>query len=72
MWRACRLVDTGFHVLGWSRQEALDFMAGHTAFSMLNITDEVDRSIVWPGHALGYKQGELQIRELRTYRRQST
>ncbi len=67
MWRACRLVlDTGIHALGWSRQEAIDFMAGHTALSMLNITNEVDRYIEWPGQALGYKLGELQIRELRT------
>jgi uncharacterized protein (DUF885 family) len=66
MWRACRLVvDTGIHALGWSRQQAIDFMAEHTALSLLNITNEVDRYIAWPGQALGYKLGELHICELR-------
>ncbi len=66
MWRACRLVvDTGMHFLGWSRQQAIDFMAENTALTLLNITNEVDRYISWPGQALAYKMGELKIRELR-------
>jgi uncharacterized protein (DUF885 family) len=66
MWRACRLVvDTGLHALGWSRQQSIDFMAGHTALSLHEVTTEVDRYIAWPGQALGYKMGELKIRELR-------
>jgi uncharacterized protein (DUF885 family) len=66
MWRACRLVvDTGIHALGWSRQQAIDFMAENTALSVLNITNEVDRYIAMPGQALAYKLGELKIRELR-------
>lgn len=66
MWRACRLVvDTGMHYLGWSRQQAIDFMAANTALTLLNITNEVDRYISWPGQALAYKTGELKIRELR-------
>lgn len=66
MWRACRLVvDTGMHAMGWSRQEAMDFMAEHTALSMHEITTETDRYITWPGQALSYKLGELKIRELR-------
>jgi len=66
MWRACRLVvDTGMHYLGWTRQQAIDYMAEHTALSLLNISNEVDRYISWPGQALGYKMGEIQIRELR-------
>ncbi|MEQ8763349.1 MAG: DUF885 domain-containing protein [Planctomycetota bacterium] len=66
MWRACRLVvDTGIHALGWSRQQAIDFMAANTALSIHNITTEVDRYIAWPGQALAYKMGELKIRELR-------
>jgi uncharacterized protein (DUF885 family) len=66
MWRACRLVvDTGLHALGWSRQQAVDFMAAHTALSLHEVTTEIDRYIAWPGQALGYKMGELKIRELR-------
>jgi len=66
MWRACRLVvDTGMHALGWSRQRAIDFMAANTSSTLLNITNEVDRYIAWPGQALAYKMGELKIRELR-------
>ena len=65
-WRACRLVvDTGIHYLGWSRQQANDFMAQHTALSLHNIRAEVDRYIAWPGQAVAYKIGELQIRKLR-------
>jgi uncharacterized protein (DUF885 family) len=67
MWRACRLVvDTGMHALGWTRQQAIDFMAENTSSTLLNITNEVDRYIAWPGQALAYKLGELKIRELRT------
>jgi len=66
MWRACRLVvDTGLHALGWSRQQAIDFMAANTSSTLLNIANEVDRYIAWPGQALAYKVGELKIRELR-------
>jgi uncharacterized protein (DUF885 family) len=66
MWRACRLVvDTGIHYLGWSRQQAIDFMARNTALAQHNIVAEVDRYIAWPGQALAYKMGELKIRELR-------
>jgi len=66
MWRACRLVvDTGLHSKGWSRQQAIDYMAENSGLSMNNITSEVDRYISWPGQALAYKTGELKIRELR-------
>jgi uncharacterized protein (DUF885 family) len=66
MWRACRLVvDTGIHAFGWSRDEAIEFMISNTALSRLNITNEVDRYISWPGQACAYKIGELKIRELR-------
>ena len=67
MWRACRLVvDTGMHALHWTRQQAIDFMAANTSSTLLNIQNEVDRYIAWPGQALAYKIGELKIRELRT------
>lgn len=66
MWRACRLVvDTGMHAKGWSRQRAIEFMAEHTALPRPEIVTEVDRYISWPGQALGYKMGEIKIRELR-------
>jgi len=66
MWRACRLVvDTGLHALGWTRQQSIDFMAANTSSTLLNIANEVDRYIAWPGQALAYKIGELKIRELR-------
>ncbi len=67
MWRACRLViDTGIHAKGWTRQQALDYLADNTALSLLNVRTEVDRYISWPGQALAYKMGELTIWELRT------
>jgi uncharacterized protein (DUF885 family) len=66
MWRALRLVvDTGMHAKGWSRDEAIDFMAANSALSMHNIRSEVNRYIFWPGQALAYKMGEILIRELR-------
>jgi len=66
MWRACRLVvDTGIHYLGWTRQQAIDYLEANTALSMHNITAEVDRYIAWPGQALAYKTGEMRIRQLR-------
>jgi uncharacterized protein (DUF885 family) len=65
-WRASRLVvDTGIHALGWSRQQAVDFMLAHTALAPNNIDNEVDRYIVWPGQALAYKVGQLEILALR-------
>ena len=66
MWRAARLVvDTGMHSLGWSRQQAIDFLAENTALSMHNVQTEIDRYISWPAQALSYKLGELTIRRLR-------
>lgn len=66
MWRACRLViDTGIHSKGWTRQQAIDYLAGNTALSLKNVQVEVDRYIAWPGQALAYKMGELTIVELR-------
>ncbi|MBV8971274.1 MAG: DUF885 domain-containing protein [Sphingomonadaceae bacterium] len=67
MWRACRLVvDTGIHAQGWTKAQAVQFMADNTALSATNIDAEVNRYIADPGQALAYKIGELTIRRLRT------
>ncbi|KFD26628.1 DUF885 domain-containing protein [Sphingobium yanoikuyae] len=66
MWRACRLVvDTGIHAKGWDKAKAVAFMKANSALSDANIDAEVNRYISWPGQALGYKLGEIKIRELR-------
>jgi len=66
MWRACRLVvDTGIHAKGWTRQQAIDYMATRTSLPLHEVETEVDRYISWPAQALSYKLGELKIKELR-------
>jgi len=66
MWRACRLViDTGIHSMGWTREQALDYLASNTALSIHEVTTEVDRYISWPAQALSYKLGEYTIWQLR-------
>jgi uncharacterized protein (DUF885 family) len=68
MWRAVRLVvDTGLHSMGWTRDQAIDFFRTNAAKTDQDIIVEIDRYIVWPGQALGYKMGQLKIRELRTH-----
>jgi uncharacterized protein (DUF885 family) len=67
MWRAIRLVvDTGLHSMGWTREQAVDFFRSNAAKTDQDIIVEIDRYIVWPGQALGYKMGQIKIRELRT------
>jgi len=66
MWRAARLViDTGIHHKGWTREQAIRYLADHTALSEHEVETEVDRYISWPGQALSYKLGEMKILELR-------
>lgn len=61
-WRACRLVvDTGMHAKGWTRKQAIKFMLENTALAENNVVNEVDRYITWPGQALAYKTGQLEI-----------
>jgi uncharacterized protein (DUF885 family) len=65
-WRACRLVvDTGMHAFGWSRERAIQYMRDNTALSEVNIANEVDRYISWPGQALAYMIGRKHIESLR-------
>ncbi|HJU97141.1 MAG TPA: DUF885 domain-containing protein [Jiangellaceae bacterium] len=72
VWRACRLVvDTGLHAMGWTRQQAIDFMVAHMPVDLDTITVEVDRYIGMPGQALAYKVGQREILRLRSEARRS-
>lgn len=65
-WRASRLVvDTGIHELAWSRSDAEGFLLENTPLAANNITNEVDRYITWPGQALAYKTGQIELLRMR-------
>src|SRR6202167_1899159 len=71
MWRAIRLViDTGVHDKHWSRDQMVAFFHRYTAMDEPNVQSEVDRYIAWPGQALAYKLGQLEILKLRESARQ--
>jgi uncharacterized protein (DUF885 family) len=71
MWRDIRLVvDTGVHAKHWSRDQMIEYFTKYTAMDEPNIQTEVDRYIGWPGQALAYKLGQLQILKLRDEARQ--
>jgi uncharacterized protein (DUF885 family) len=60
--RAARLVvDSGLHTMGWTRQQAIDYMMAHTAESEHDVSSEVDRYIIWPGQATSYMIGKIEI-----------
>lgn len=64
--RAARLVvDPGMHALGWTRQQAIDYMLAHTAEEPAGVASEIDRYIIWPGQATSYMMGMIEIRRLR-------
>ena len=68
MLRAIRLVvDTGFHYKRWSRQQVVDFFHDHSGIDEPEVQSETDRYMVWPGQALGYKIGQLEILKLRQF-----
>jgi len=71
MWRDIRLViDTGVHAKRWSRDQMVEYFHKYTAMDEPNIQTEVDRYIAWPGQALAYKLGQLEILKLREQARQ--
>lgn len=62
MWRAVRLVvDPGLHALGWSREQAIDYLAGNTAIGRHEVVTEIDRYLSWPGQAVAYYLGKSSI-----------
>jgi uncharacterized protein (DUF885 family) len=66
IWRAARLVvDTGIHSMGWTRDQAINYMTERSGIDRDDVASEVDRYYVWPGQALGYMIGKLKIEELR-------
>lgn len=66
MWRAVRLVvDTGVHYKHWTRAQMVQYFQDHTAMDDVTIQEEVDRYIAWPGQALAYDVGRLEILRLR-------
>jgi uncharacterized protein (DUF885 family) len=64
------VIDTGVHEKKWSRDQMVDYFHRYTAMDEPNVQSEVDRYIAWPGQALAYKLGQLEILKLRDEARQ--
>ena len=68
LWRACRLVvDTGVHHYKWTREEGIDYYMNNTANPEGDCIGMVERHIVWPGQAVSYKIGMIEMQKLRKY-----
>jgi uncharacterized protein (DUF885 family) len=66
VWRASRLVvDTGMHAFGWTRQQAVDYLLTNTPVAPIDVESETDRYIAYPGQALSYMTGRMEIEALR-------
>jgi uncharacterized protein (DUF885 family) len=64
--RAVRLVvDSGIHTMGWTRQQAIDYVLAHTAEGERDAASEIDRYIIYPGQAASYMLGMIEIRKAR-------
>jgi uncharacterized protein (DUF885 family) len=65
------VVDTGLHSKGWTREQAIQYMLDNSTLAETDVESEVERYIVWPGQALGYKVGDLHIQQLRRFAQDS-
>jgi uncharacterized protein (DUF885 family) len=72
VWRASRLVvDTGMHAFGWTRQQAVDYLLENTPVAPIDVESEIDRYIAYPGQALSYMTGRLELERLRGHAEQT-
>ena len=59
-------MDSGLHTMGWTRQQAVDYMMDNSGWAAVDIQNEIDRYISWPGQATSYMLGMIELRRLRT------
>ncbi len=60
-------MDSGLHTMGWTRQQAVDYMMDNSGWAAVDIQNEIDRYISWPGQATSYMLGMIELRRLRTW-----